>query len=133
MGTRFNKLTQAFTATLIAGSLWLALPQGALAGNIYDTRVLKRIKLDPGQRAKVRTVLKRSDRDMAVIFRKYGINPNAKPVFAKLRKASGELQAVESREKRQMKAIMSRDQYRAYLELLQETAARVIKATRTKP
>ena len=112
----FNKLMLAFTAVLIAGSLCLALPQGARAGNIYDTPVLKR-----------------SDRELAVIFRKYGINPNAKPEFAKLRRASGELQAVEGREKRKMKAIMSRDQYRAYLDLLQETAARVIKATRTRP
>lgn len=114
-------------------AVWLAPLHPALASNIYDTQVLKRIKLAPGQRTKVRTVLRRSDREMAAIFRKYGINPNAKPVFAKLRKASGELQAVETREKRKMKAIMSRDQYRAYLDLLQETAARVIKATRNKP
>ncbi|NNE24412.1 MAG: hypothetical protein HKN11_17565 [Rhizobiales bacterium] len=121
------------TAALLAGSLCLAVPQDARAGNIYDTPVLKRIKLDPGQRARVRKVLKRSDRELAVIFRKYGINPNAKPEFAKLRRASSELQAVETREKRKMKAIMSRDQYRAYLDLLQQTAARIIKATRTRP
>lgn len=133
MGNHFNSARQLLVPVLIAMAVWLAPVQTALASNIYDTQVLKRIKLAPGQRTKVRSVLKRSDREMAAIFRKYGINPNAKPVFAKLRKASGELQAVESREKRQMKAIMSRDQYRAYLDLLQETAAKVIKASRTKP
>lgn len=117
---------------LIAG-LSIALPQQAMASNIYDTRVLQRIKLAPSQRAKVRSVLKRSDREMTAIFRKYGINPNAKPVFSKLRKASGELQALESREKRKMKSIMTPAQYKTYLGLLQETAAKVIKASRNKP
>ena len=43
------------------------------------------MKFSPDQRAKVRKIIAKSDREMAVIFRKYGINPNAKPVFEKLR------------------------------------------------
>ena len=70
---------------------------------------------------------------MTAIFRKYGINPNAKPVFEKLRRAGSELQAVEAREKRSMKKILSAGQYKTYLNLLERTAAQVIKATRTKP
>ncbi len=133
MGTYFTVARRSLAALLIASGLWLAVPGTALAGNIYDSQVLKRMKFSPGQRTKVRKVLRQSNRELAAIFRKYRINPNAKPVFKKLRKASGELQAVQSREKRKMKSIMSRNQYKSYLRLLQETSARVIKATRKKP
>lgn len=118
---------------LFAGGSWIAAPDAAFAGNIYDSQVMQRMKFSPGQRGKVRVVLNQSDQEMAAIFRKYGINPNAKPVFEKLREASNELQAVEAREKRKMKKIMSAEQYKFYRALLQETAARVIKATRKKP
>ena len=120
-------------AAMIAACLLIAPLEAARAATIYDTQVLKHIKFAPAQRAKVRRVLRRSDREMAAIFRKHGINPRAKPVFAKLRKASRELQALEAREKRKMKTIMSPAQYRVYLDLLDRAAARVIKAARTKP
>ena len=105
----------------------------AWASNIYDSQVLQRMKFDSSQRAKVGAIMRKSDNEMSVVFRKYGINPNAKPDFEKLQRASSELQAVEAREKREMKKILTREQYATYLELLQRTAARVIKATRTKP
>lgn len=103
------------------------------ASNIYDARILQRMKFTGSQRAKVRRIIRQSDKEIAVVFRKYRINPNAKPVFEKLQRASSELQAIESREKRKMKKILSPDQYKTYLGLLEATAARVIKATRTKP
>ena len=120
------------TVLVVVGS-WVVVQDAASASNVYDSRVMQRMTFSSTQRGKVRAVLKQSDREMAVIFRKYGINPNAKPVFEKLRKASSELKAVESREKRKMKKIMSAEQYKYYLALLQETAARVIKASRNKP
>lgn len=103
------------------------------ASNIYDARILQRMKFTGDQRAKVSRIIRQSDKEMAVVFRKYGINPNAKPVFEKLQRASSELQAIEAREKRKMKKILSADQYKTYVGLLQATAARVVKATRTKP
>lgn len=78
---------------------WIVAPDTAFAGNIYDSQIMQRVKFNSGQRNQVRVVLKQSDREMASIFRKYGINPNAKPVFKKLRGASSELEAVEAREK----------------------------------
>ena len=69
----------------------------------------------------------------SVVFQKYRIDPNATPEFDKLQKAASELQAIEAKEKRAMKKILSADQYKTYLQLLQATAARVIKATRTRP
>jgi len=128
----FASFGRSFIALTVASTVWLSMPNVALS-NIYDTKILQRMKFSSGQRAKVRKIIAQSDREMAVIFRKYGINPNAKPVFEKLQRAANELQAVETREKRSMKKILSADQYKTYLDLLQRTSAQVIKATRTKP
>jgi len=119
-------------AVVVLGALAM-LPSNAWASDIYDARVLQRTKFTGDQRTKVRRIIRQSDKEIAVVFRKHGINPNAKPEFEKLQRASSELQAIESKEKRQMKKVLSADQYKAYLGLLQATAARVIKATRTKP
>jgi hypothetical protein len=128
----FASFGRSFLALTVAGTVWLSIPNAALS-NIYDTKILQRMKFNPDQRAKVRNIIAKSDREMTAIFRKYGINPNAKPVFEKLRRAGSELQAVEAREKRSMKKILSAGQYKTYLNLLERTAAQVIKATRTKP
>lgn len=117
---------------LTFGGLTLSPASGG-AANIYDAQVLQRMKFSADQRAKVRSIIQQSDREIAVVFRKHRINPNAKPEFDKLQTAASELQAIEAKEKRQMKKILSADQYKTYLRLLQETAARVIKATRTAP
>ncbi len=117
---------------LTIGGVTLA-PAPGWASNIYDARILQRMKFSPNLRAKVRRIIRQSDKEMAVVFRKHRINPNAKPEFDKLQRAASELQAIEAKEKRQMKKILSADQYKTYLGLLQAPAARVIKATRTKP
>lgn len=117
---------------LTLGGLTLS-PASGWAANIYDAQVLERMKFSSDQRSKVRAIIRQSDKEMAVVFRKHGINPNAKPEFDKLQKAASELQAIEAREKRAMKKVLSADQYKTYLGLLEATAARVIKATRTRP
>ena len=130
---QIRKIATHLMAALVVLTTYAMSTHNAWASNIYDARILQRIKFTSDQRAKVKRIIRQSDREIAVIFRKYGINPNAKPVFEKLQRASSELQAIESKEKRQMKKILSSDQYKTYLGLLQETAARVVKATRTKP
>ena len=100
--------------------------------SIYDARILERMKFSPQQLAKVKQILAASDREMLAIFAKYGIDPDEKPNFEKLKRAGNELQAMEAREKRQMKRILTPDQYKQYSALLAETSARVIKATRTR-
>ena len=114
-----------FALTLIPTSSW--------AANIYDAQVLERIKLTHHQRVKVSRIIEQSDDDIAVVFQKYRIDPNATPEFDKLQRAAGELQGIEIKEKRQMKKVLSADQYKTYLSLIQETATRVMKATRRKP
>lgn len=130
---QIRKIATHLMAALVVLTAYAMSAHNASASNIYDARILQRMKFTGAQRAKVKRIIRQSDKEIAVVFRKYGINPNAKPVFEKLQRASSELQAIESREKRKMKKILSSDQYKTYLGLLQATAARVIKATRTKP
>ena len=130
---QIRKIATHLMAALVVLTAYAMSAHSASASNIYDARILQRMKFTGAQRAKVKRIIRQSDKEIAVVFRKYGINPNAKPVFEKLQRASSELQAIESREKRKMKKILSSDQYKTYLGLLQATAARVIKATRTKP
>ncbi|MGI9512998.1 MAG: hypothetical protein ACR2OL_08870 [Anderseniella sp.] len=130
---QIRKFATHLMAGLVALTAYTMSVHTVSAANIYDARILQRMKFTGSQRTKVRRIIRQSDKEIAVVFRKHRINPNAKPVFEKLQKASSELQAIESREKRKMKKILSPDQYKTYLALLEATAARVIKATRTKP
>jgi len=116
-------------AAMIAATIALT-PITPGAGSIYDSNILERIKFEPAQRAKVRAALRISGREVHAIFRKHGIDPNAKPDFEKLQAAASELQAMEAREKQRMEKIMTPEQYKLYLRLLQETASRIIKAAR---
>ncbi|MGI9483022.1 MAG: hypothetical protein ACR2OR_11765 [Hyphomicrobiales bacterium] len=100
-------------------------PAPALAGNIYDSNVENRIRMSSSQRSKVKKIVRQSDREMRKVFKKYGINPNRRPEFAKLQKAARELQAIENREKAQMSKVLNADQYKQYKAILNETAARV--------
>lgn len=129
-----RKLFSLLLVAFVASMTLFAAGNAASASNIYDARILQRMTFSSStQRAKVRAILRKSEREMAAIFRKYKIDPNAKPDFDKLQRAGGELQAMESREKRAMKKILTKQQYRIYHRLLQETSARVIKATRSTP
>lgn len=118
---------------LLAGLSLTAIP-GALAqptdGTIYDPQILSRMSFSDAQRARVKAILDQSESSIVKVFAKYRIDPKAKPNFDKLRAASNELQAVEAWEKKQMKKVLSKEQYADYLEILQATAAAVIKATR---
>jgi hypothetical protein len=109
-----------------------ALPAGAQGteGTIYDPQIFKYMTVSPEQKVKIEKILAQSEKAMVKVFAKYRINPKAKPVFDKLRAASADLQAVESWEKQQMKKVLTKEQYADYLEILQATAANVIKATR---
>lgn len=109
------------------------VPQAIAAGTegtVYDPQILTRMKFSGKQLATVKKILDQSEARIVKVFRKYKINPRAKPVFDQLRAASTELQAIESWEKKQMKRVLSKSQYADYLEIQQATTAAVIKATR---
>ncbi|MEM8685885.1 MAG: hypothetical protein AAGF81_01050 [Pseudomonadota bacterium] len=116
----------------------LSLGAGASAAEdkeptIYDSQVLKRMEFSDSQRVVVEQIMQESGAVMAQIFQKYGIDPHAKPDFDKLMAARHELQELEALQKRRMKAVLSRQQFKYYLGLLQITASNVVRATRNKP
>ncbi|MGI9483887.1 MAG: hypothetical protein ACR2OR_16180 [Hyphomicrobiales bacterium] len=103
-------------------------PQAVNAASIYDAQVLRYLKLQSTQRSKVRKIIRQSDAEMARVFRKHKINPNAKPDFDKLVAASSELTAIERRERKAMKQVLNADQLKQYDELINITRIRVRKA-----
>jgi hypothetical protein len=110
----------------------LALLAGGLpanAENLYDAKVAQKLSdLTDDQKAKVSTITKQTASEMNAVFKKYGIDPEAKPDFDKLQKAGEELQAVARREKAQMKDILSKAQFKQYVKIIDATGARVRKA-----
>ena len=62
------------------------------------------------------------------IFRKHGINPNAKPEMSLLQRASSELMANAARERDAVKKILSSQQLRVYDAVIKETRERVMAA-----
>ena len=116
----------AFLAVLLASTPLAA----AQAGNVYDSHIMQRMKFTPKQSAKVRAELRKSQRQTRAIFRKYKINPNAKPDLDKLQEASDELQAVSDREKQHMRSILTMAQYETYLKITKDTEKRIIRAAR---
>ena len=102
----------------------------AHAGSVYDSHIMQHMKFTPQQSAKVRAELRKTERQTRAIFRKYHINPNAKPDLDKLQEASDELQAVSDREKQHMRSILTMAQYETYLKITKDTEKRIIRAAR---
>jgi hypothetical protein len=116
---------------LLTASLLFMLPDYVITANadsIYDAKIEERLKLDPGQMPKVEAIVKQSQADRDVVFRKYGIDPNAKPDLDLLTKASDELKAIGYQERKQLKEILSKAQLKQYDKIISQTSARVGKA-----
>ena len=113
--------------TLVAAlTLCVTVAAGsANAGTIYDSNVENRLSLQGAQRARVLQIVRESDRQMQRIFRKYGINPYAKPDLDKLQMAARELHSIETNEINKMSKVLNDKQFRQYKKILAETAARV--------
>ncbi len=130
MATTPNRTSGLIRTALLAVLLASTPLAAAQAGNVYDSHIMQRMKFTPQQSAKVRAALRVSERQTRAIFRKYGINPNAKPDLDKLQEAGDELQAVSEREKQSMKVIMTMAQFATYVRITKETESRIIKAAR---
>ncbi len=122
----------AFATIALAAVLSLpVLPvTPSAAASVYDSRITERLKVKSSQRAAVARIAKQGRRDTLKIFRKYGIDPNAKPDFDKLMKASSELQTVQRRQREEMKRVLTPEQLQQYDRIIEETRARVMKASR---
>ena len=117
-------------ALLIGGLAALALgaDRPAVADSIYDSKVEQRLDLTSAQRPQVSRILAESKRQAMVVFQKYGIDPNGRPIFDQLFAASSELMAIERQERQAMKQVLSPEQLAHYDEIINETRIRVRKA-----
>jgi len=117
-------------ALLIGGLAALAIgpDRPAAADSIYDSKVQQRLDLTSGQRPEVSRILAESKRQAMVVFQKYGIDPNGRPIFDQLFAASTELMAIERQERQAMKQVLNTEQLAHYDRIINDTRIRVRKA-----
>lgn len=114
---------------LLAASL-TSVP--AKAESIYESNIEQKLDLEDPQKSKVAAIVKQTQQEMNEVFGKYGIDPNAKPDLDRLTNVSEELKAINDRERKLLKQILSKSQLRRYDHIIAETAARVQKAAKAK-
>lgn len=126
------RIVHTARAALLAAALFAAGATGAHA-SIYNANVEGGLSgLNASQKAQVQQITQKSWADTLVVFRKYGIDPNAPPVFKKLVKAANELQAIERRERQDMKKILTPDQLDQYDKIIERTHIVVRKAAQSE-
>ncbi len=124
-------MRQRRIAILLAGglaALSLVPAERALAQSIYDSKVQQRLELGGQQRTQVSRILEQSRRQAMAVFKKYGIDPNGRPIFDQLFQASNELMAIERQERQAMKKVLTPAQLADYDRIINETRIRVRKA-----
>lgn len=117
----------AFSALLGFAVPAAIAPATATAQTIYDAN-LKPLKITAAQRPKVDKILQQSRRERNAIFKKYRINPSAKPDLDKLQRASSELTRVGTRERAALAKVLTPTQLRQYDQAQSEVRRRVVHA-----
>jgi hypothetical protein len=102
------------------------------AESIYESNIEQKLDLEDPQKPKVAAIVKQTQQEMNEVFRKYGIDPNAKPDLDRLTNASEELKAINDRERKKLKQILSKSQLKRYDHIIAETGVRVQKAAKAK-
>jgi hypothetical protein len=96
--------------------------------SIYDSNVIQHLELTGSQKAAMQKVISESRARRNRIFRKYGIDPDAKPEMSLLQKASSELMANAARERDAAREILNSKQLRMYDQVIKETRQRVMQS-----
>lgn len=119
-------------AQLIAAAFLTAFAAGSTFADrsIYFTDIIPKLNLTEEQLPEVERITEQSEQDTLDAFARNGIDPDARPDFDKLFAARHELQAIERRERQQLKAILTKAQLKTYDKIMQWVRARIIKATR---
>jgi hypothetical protein len=113
--------------TLFAVIYFGIVPLGNPAkASIYDANVVQRLELSGAQKREMEKVIAASRAQRNRIFRKYGIDPNAKPQMELLQRASAELMANAARERAAAKKILTRRQLQRYDAIMAEIRQRII-------
>jgi hypothetical protein len=108
----------------------VAAPSGAtpVSASVYDSDVVGRLQLTGKQRAQVQRIIARSRSQRALLFRRNGINPNAKPEIFKLQRISSQLHAIQAKQRAALSSILTPEQLRQYDAVVSETRSRVMRA-----
>lgn len=94
--------------------------------SIYDADVIQRLHLTGSQRREMQKLIAASRAQRNRIFRKYGIDPDAKPEMSLLQRASSELMANAARERAAARRILNAKQLRLYDALMKEIRQRIM-------
>jgi hypothetical protein len=120
------KLTQIGLVTFLMGAL-VTFPNIELANaSMYDANVIERLQLTGTQKQEMQQVIAVSRAERDRIFKKYGIDPNARPQKSLLQRASSELMANAARERTAAKKILTRKQMYRYDTIIAEIRSRII-------
>ncbi|HKG73456.1 MAG TPA: hypothetical protein VKA79_04390, partial [Aestuariivirgaceae bacterium] len=104
-----------------------AFPRIELANaSMYDANVIERLQLAGTQKQEMQKIIAASRASRNRIFKKYGIDPNARPQKSLLQRASSELMANAARERAAAKKILTRKQMYQYDSIIAEIRGRII-------
>jgi hypothetical protein len=115
---------------LLAAATAFAMPVTSLPvqASVYDANIVSALKLKGSQHAQAQRIISQSRSQRSRVFKRYGINPNARPDISKLQRASSELLAIGARERAALSRVLNPTQLRAYDTLMSQVRARVIRA-----
>jgi hypothetical protein len=124
-----HSIRKLFVTSLLALAI-IGTPSATTpaSASVYDSDVVGRLKLTGKQRAEVQRIIARSRSQRALLFRRNGINPNAKPQIFKLQRISSELHAIQAKQRSALSLILSHEQLRQYDAVIAETRSRVMRA-----
>ena len=99
---------------------------GLANASIYDGNVIQQLQLSGTQKQEMQKVISESRIQRNRIFKKHGIDPNAKPDMSLLQRASPELMANAAREREAAKKILNSRQLQVYDAVMKEIRERIM-------
>jgi hypothetical protein len=103
-----------------------ALHADRARASIYEVDVVERLQLTGSQKRDMERIIAVTRARQNRVFKKYGIDPNAKPNMWELQRAAPELKANAAYERAAAKEILSREQLQHYDALMREVRRRII-------
>jgi hypothetical protein len=101
-------------------------PAPLVKASIYDSNVVQHLQLTGVQKTEMEKVVRESRARRNRIFKKYDIDPNAKPKMWLMMRASSELKANVDRERAAAKKILTPKQLRLYDAVIRQTRRRIM-------
>jgi hypothetical protein len=116
-----------FVALLVAVLCFgFSIHSSVANASIYDSNVIQQLQLSAAQKKEMQKVVSESRIRRNRIFKKHGINPDAKPEMSLLQRASSELMANAARERDAVKKILNPQQLQIYDAVIKETRERIM-------